>query len=62
VVGSHIDEGAPPPSHTPAGEHGEAERERLGPRMQRGVAKLFIAGVQPATATIMLVHRDLLTG
>jgi hypothetical protein len=30
--------------------------------MQRGVAKLFIAGVQPATATIVPVHRDLLTG
>jgi hypothetical protein len=57
VVGGHIGEGASPPSHAPAGEHGEAERERLGPRMQRGAAKLFVAGVQPATTTITLTHR-----
>jgi hypothetical protein len=62
VVGGHLGQGAPPPGHAPAGEHGEAERERLGTGVQRGVAKRFVAGVQSATAAITLVHRRPLTG
>jgi len=33
LVGGHLGEGASPPGHAAAGEHGEAERERLCPRV-----------------------------
>jgi hypothetical protein len=62
VVGGHLGQGASPPGHAPAGEHGKTERERFGTGVQRGVAKRFVAGVQPATVAITLVHRGLLTG
>ncbi|HET9118485.1 MAG TPA: hypothetical protein VFN75_10520 [Pseudonocardiaceae bacterium] len=62
-MGAYISEGASPPGHTAAGQYGEAERERLGTGVQRGVAKLLVAGIQSATVvTIALVHRRLLTG
>jgi hypothetical protein len=61
VVGQ-LGEGASPPGHASAGEHGEAKRERLGTGVQRGVAKLFVAGVQPAIATLALAHLGLFIG
>jgi len=42
-------EGASPAGHALAGEHGEAERERLGTRVQGSVTQLFVVGVQPTT-------------
>jgi hypothetical protein len=38
----------PPGDHSAAGQHAEAERERLGARVQGGMAELLVAGVQPA--------------
>lgn len=61
-MGGHRSEGPSPPGHAPAGKHGEAQRERLGPGVQRGVAKRFVAGVQPAIATLALAHLGLLIG
>jgi len=37
-----------------AGEHAEAERERLGARVQRGMTQLLVAGVQPAAGSTVL--------
>ena len=34
-----------------AGEHAEAERERLGARVQRGMAQLLVAGGAPAAGS-----------
>ncbi|HEX4830184.1 MAG TPA: hypothetical protein VH478_03715 [Trebonia sp.] len=41
-------DGALPGDDAPGGEHAEAERERLAPRVQGGMAELLVAGVQPA--------------
>jgi hypothetical protein len=38
----------PPGSDAHAGQHAEPERERLGARVQGSMAKLLVAGVQPA--------------
>ena len=38
----------PPGGDAAAGEHAEAERERLGARVQRGMTQLLVAGIQPA--------------
>ena len=41
-------QGAPPGGDALAGQHAEAERERLAARVQGGMAQLLVAGVQPA--------------
>ncbi|MGH3284617.1 MAG: hypothetical protein ACRDPD_08035, partial [Streptosporangiaceae bacterium] len=46
-------QGMPPGGHAPAGEHGEAERERLGARVQGSMTQLFVAGVQPAARSVL---------
>jgi hypothetical protein len=50
VVGQ-VGEGTPPRGNTLAGEHREPEWERLGARVQRGVAQLFVAGIQPGAGS-----------
>jgi hypothetical protein len=41
----------PPGGDAAACQHAEAERERLGPRVQRGMAQFLVAGVQPAAGS-----------
>ena len=41
-------QGALPGGDALAGQHAEAERERLGARVQGGMAQFLVAGVQPA--------------
>ena len=41
-------QGALPGGDALAGQHAEAERERLAARVQGGMAQLLVAGVQPA--------------
>jgi hypothetical protein len=38
----------PPGGDALAGQHAQAERERLGARVQGGMAQLLVAGIQPA--------------
>jgi hypothetical protein len=38
----------PPGGDAAAGQHAEPERERLGARVQGGMAQLLVAGIQPA--------------
>ncbi|MGH3231196.1 MAG: hypothetical protein ACRDOA_21905, partial [Streptosporangiaceae bacterium] len=52
--GGNAGQGMPPGGHAPAGEHGEAERERLGARVQGSMTQLFVAGVQPAAGSTVL--------
>jgi hypothetical protein len=44
----------PPGSDALAGQHAEPERERLGARVQGSMAKLLVAGVQPAAGGTVL--------
>jgi len=44
----------PPGGDALAGEHAQAERERLGAGVQRGMAQLLVAGVQPAAGSTVL--------
>jgi len=37
-----------------AGQHAQAERERLGARVQGSMTQLFVAGVQPAAGNAIL--------
>ena len=41
-------QGMPPGGDAAAGQHAEPERERLGARVQGGMAQLLVAGIQPA--------------
>ena len=47
-------QGVPPGGDAPAGQHAEAERERLSARVQGGMAQLLVAGVQPAAGNTVL--------
>ena len=49
AIGGESGQGAAPGGHALAGEHGEAQRERRGTRVQGGVTQLFVAGIQPTT-------------
>jgi hypothetical protein len=44
----------PPGGDAPAGEHAQAERERLRARVQGGMAQLLVAGIQPAAGSTVL--------
>jgi hypothetical protein len=46
--GGQAGQGMPPGGDAAAGEHGEPERERLGARVQGGMAQLLVAGIQRA--------------
>ena len=54
-IGGEIGQGAAPGGHALAGEHGEAQRERRGTRVQGGVTQLFVAGVQPTTGNSVVI-------
>jgi len=43
-----VGQGVPPGGDALAGQHAEAERERLGACVQGGMTQLLVAGVQPA--------------
>ncbi|HVB43012.1 MAG TPA: hypothetical protein VNF47_09950 [Streptosporangiaceae bacterium] len=49
--GGQACQGMPPGGDAAACQHAEAERERLGARVQRGMAQLLVAGVQPAAGS-----------
>jgi hypothetical protein len=44
----------PPGGNAAAGQHAEPERERLGARVQGGMAELLVAGVQHAAGGAVL--------
>ena len=44
----------PPRGDAPAGQHAQAERERLSARVQGSMTQLLIAGVQPAAGNAIL--------
>ena len=52
--GGQPGQGTPPGGDALAGEHAEPERERLGARVQGGMAQLLVAGVQPAAGGTVL--------
>jgi hypothetical protein len=43
-----------PSDHALTGQHAQAEGERLGARVQGGMAQLLVAGVQPAAGSTVL--------
>ena len=53
--GGELGEGAVPGGDPPAGEHSQAERERLGTCVQGSVTQLFVAGVEPATGNGVVI-------
>jgi len=61
-IGGEIGQGAAPGGHALAGEYGEAQRERLGTRVQGGVTQLFVAGVQPATGNSVVILAGIRAG
>jgi hypothetical protein len=61
-VGGQLGQGAAPGGHAPAGEHGQAQRERLGTRVQGGVTQLFVAGVQPTTGNGVVILAGIRAG
>jgi len=44
----------PPGGNAAAGEHAQAERERLGACVQGSMTQLLVAGVQPAAGNAIL--------
>ena len=52
--GGQAGQGMPPGGDAAAGQHAEPERERLGARVQGGMAQLLVAGVQPAAGGAVL--------
>ena len=44
----------PPGGDAAPGQYAEAERERLAARVQGGMAKLLVAGVEPAAGSTVL--------
>ena len=52
--GGQAGQGMPPGSDALAGQHAEPERERLGARVQGGMAQLLVAGVQHAAGGTVL--------
>jgi hypothetical protein len=44
----------PPGGDAAVCQYAEAERERLGARVQRGMAQFLVAGVQPAAGSSVL--------
>ena len=44
----------PPGGDAAAGQHAEAERERLGARVQGGMTELLVAGVEAAAGSTVL--------
>ena len=61
-IGGEVGQGATPGGHALAGEHGEAQRERLGTRVQGGVTQLFVAGVQPTTGNSVVILAGIRAG
>jgi hypothetical protein len=49
--GGEAGQGALPGGDALAGQHAEAERERLGACVQGGMAQFLVAGVQPAAGS-----------
>ena len=49
--GGQAGQGMPPGGDALAGQHAEAERERLGACVQGGMTQLLVAGVQPAAGS-----------
>jgi hypothetical protein len=49
-----VGQGALPGGDAPADEDAETEGERLGARVQGGMAQLLVAGVQPAAGSTVL--------
>src|SRR5258708_1267260 len=47
-------QGMAPGGDAAACQHAEPERERLGARVQRGMAQLLVAGIQPAAGNTVL--------
>ena len=52
--GDQPGQGMPPGGDALAGKHAEPERERLGARVQGGMAQLLVAGVQHAAGGTVL--------
>src|SRR6266536_610969 len=52
--GGQAGQGVPPGGDALAGQHAEAERERLAARVQRGMTQLLVAGIQPAAGSTVL--------
>src|SRR6266567_8568187 len=52
--GGQAGQGMPPGGDALAGQHAEPERERLGARVQGGMAELLVAGVQHAAGGTVL--------
>ena len=52
--GGQAGQGMPPGGDALAGQHAEAERERLAARVQGGMAELLVAGVQHAAGGTVL--------
>ncbi len=62
AFGGKSAEGTPPCGHALAGEHGEAQRERLGTPVQGGVTQLLVAGIQPTTENSVMILADFRAG
>jgi hypothetical protein len=45
-----------------AGQHGQAERERLDAGVQGGVAQVLVPGIRPGMGVAGIAARDRLTG
>ena len=54
LPGGQAGQGMPPGGDALAGQHAEPERERLGARVQGGMAQLLVAGVQHAAGGTVL--------
>ena len=52
--GGQAGQGMPPGGDAAAGQHAEAERERLGALVQGSMAELLVAGVEPAAGGTVL--------
>jgi hypothetical protein len=51
--GGQAGQGLPPGGDALAGQHAQAERERLGARVQGGMTELLVAGVEAAGSTVL---------
>jgi hypothetical protein len=53
-AGARVARAVPPGGDAAAGQHAEPERERLGARVQGGMAQLLVAGVEAAAGGTVL--------
>src|SRR5260370_16658392 len=55
--GNKLGHRSSPTGDAVAGEHGEPQRERLGPGVQGGMTQLLVAGVEPGAAAVYPTRR-----